>query len=1716
MSTTKTSEDSSNRLGYKILALLGTLILVLCFFLTATYLDTPKGSIAGKISIERPGFGVSTYNLGPNTAYVIAAGPRKGNYLERGVYARPDGTFQIDRLPIGEYHLRIKAPGYQTSNLSEVFIDQGKVTQLKTNVALNLINPYVTIASNQRVFTSKEKPKFWISSDGGVKANVKIYKKDFLNLICHPVNNDKKTAFYSTDSSFSLYKPNNDIRPYFLKEAPLKEFSRKLELDSEDWSRADFAFSDPLPAGDYVAVAEVTTITNKTAWNIWWFSVSDLGLVVKHAPNETIVRAIDLNTKKAIPDVDLNIMRRSTLASGASQFTKVAFQKTDSTGIAKIPVAQSLRSLNDYELLVFGQTGANQAYGNVPFWQSSSEKYKTYFYTEKPVYRLGQTVLYKTIVRNVTDHGLATPKPGTQVELKIEDPDNNELATEHARTNNFGSFSGTFTIPNEGKTGAYQLTIKYPDGTEAYERFEVAQYRKPEYLVEVNVLTPRIAAGSKLKARIKANYFFGAPVTNAQVKYTVYQSVDWALKYKLMPRPEYYDFFDGWDNSDDSSGGTYVMEGTATTDNTGEAIVEIDTESVTPNLDSPFNEDYRDKRYRVEAEVTDLSRLTVVGSGTGSVTAGNFAVFLEPSNYVMTVGQKGTCKILATTYEGKPVANQAIDIQMIRWIQDKKTWDYSLQKSGDKQTVTTDAQGNAIFNIDTKGSWPTDTYYITATTHDAQGHFIFNQESIWIANANAPYLEDTGDAEQEMLSIKLDKPVYKPGATAKAMITAPTTGKEGLDAIVAIESTGVKSYRVIPLTATAQEIDVPILDSYAPNVYLTVSLVTGKKQFYNQSQMIRVSPANHFLSIKVKTDKERYLPGDTVNYEIKATKADGSPAANTELSLGVVDESIYSIRPETAQNIQSFFFSEVPNWVTTICSFPQTYSGGPDKIEPRVRKDFRDTAAWLPQLVTNKDGIAKAQVKLPDNLTTWRATVRGISMLTDVGSTIQKVIATQPILARLALPRFFTQGDEGSIAGIVHNYSDKAESITLTLNLPTSLASQQKLQQVLKVEPDKAQRYTWTVKAKTPGTAVIGLKAIGSKSGDALEQNLPIVPFGLAVYKSISGVISQQSANFQLPITLPHNIDPSTLKASLKLSASSIGTVIGNLGALIDYPYGCAEQTTSKLIPSAVADQIHKKLGITLAAADQKKLKEVYDQSLTRLKDMQQSDGGWGWWYISSGSDPYLTSYVIEGLSLLNDDRAKEMKEPAITWLKQAYPKLLKQLQDPQMVKNTFDYPEKILDLSQMLYTISASENKSKTLVQDPKTINWLRSQIKSIPPEGLSMLTLALKQNGKTADAHFFYERLLQLANHSSTASGELIDWDHSPALLRKLDFQTPGSTDLAGHLYTYRFTGIESTALALNAILAMEPNNEKTINAVKQWILLQRDKDGWYSTKTTARVLQALANEEFAQPSNVDTNFAANLLKGSLSLAQAQFNQSNKYDKESSFDLGDSLWKSVVNLTKEGTGRLIYSLETSFFKMLEPGKDTNEPSSPSGLKIERQFMRLVPVATTEKNRIRFKAEELDHNQLKAGETVLMRLNITSPISLPYLIVEAPLPSGAEVVNDNPKLSSMEKIEDSGESSGDEGSDSSPPAPRMASSNDLPDSPFLFDWGNAWWSHQDILDTKIVYFVTSLRPGQNHINTMVRVELPGKLQVNPVTLQGMYSKAISSASNASTLSVSE
>ena len=209
------------------------------------------------------------------------------------------------------------------------------------------------------------------------------------------------------------------------------------------------------------------------------------------------------------------------------------------------------------------------------------------------------------------------------------------------------------------------------------------------------------------------------------------------------------------------------------------------------------------------------------------------------------------------------------------------------------------------------------------------------------------------------------------------------------------------------------------------------------------------------LKVTVETDKPQYRPGDKVTYTLTAQDAKGHPVS-AELSLGVVDEAIYAVRPDSVQPPEKVFYAR--EWDKVFTQFSTTYwftgySGqaqdgvgqlrAPTRladfknpgqvVQPKVRKYFPDTIEWLPTLVTDASGKARATFNFPDSLTTWRATVRAVTRDTLVGQVMSKVITRKNLILRLETPRFMDQGDTATLTGIVHNYlaTDKTAKVSL-------------------------------------------------------------------------------------------------------------------------------------------------------------------------------------------------------------------------------------------------------------------------------------------------------------------------------------------------------------------------------------------------------------------------------------------------------------------------------------------------------------------------------------------------------------------------------------------------------------------------------------------------------------------------------------------------------------
>ncbi|HEV7474642.1 MAG TPA: alpha-2-macroglobulin family protein, partial [Pyrinomonadaceae bacterium] len=330
----------------------------------------------------------------------------------------------------------------------------------------------------------------------------------------------------------------------------------------------------------------------------------------------------------------------------------------------------------------------------------------------------------------------------------------------------------------------------------------------------------------------------------------------------------------------------------------------------------------------------------------------------------------------------------------------------------------------------------------------------------------------------------------------------------------------------------------------------------------------------------------------------------------------------------------------------------------------QVRSDFRSTILWLPDVMTDANGAATVKVKYPDSLTTWLATARVATAGNQFGIGNSTTRTKQPLIVRLQAPRFFVVGDEVTVSAVINNNTDQpmrvapsltAEGLTIAAPIVNGkvLNSEQGGQPSIEVKPGGEARADWLVVTTQERVAKLKVEARGDKYADAMEKTFTVYEHGVEKFVSRSGKMRGDSVAVKLDI--PKARRPETTELTVQIAPSLAVTMLDALPYLIDYPYGCTEQTMSRFLPAAITaktlrdlgmkpeDAMHKVFGgieqSTAAAThpkgehDLKELDKITRQSLERLYNFQHSDGGWGWWK-DGDSDHYMTAYVLWGMTL--------------------------------------------------------------------------------------------------------------------------------------------------------------------------------------------------------------------------------------------------------------------------------------------------------------------------------------------------------------------------------------------------------------------------------------------------------------------------------------------------
>ncbi len=769
----------------------------------------------------------------------------------------------------------------------------------------------------------------------------------------------------------------------------------------------------------------------------------------------------------------------------------------------------------------------------------------------------------------------------------------------------------------------------------------------------------------------------------------------------------------------------------------------------------------------------------------------------------------------------------------------------------------------------------------------------------------------------------------------------------------------------------------------------------------------------------------------------------------------------------------------------------------PQEPAVQVRNDFRSTILWLPDLKTAADGKASVKVKYPDSLTTWQATARVATTGNQFGIANGETRTKQPLIVRLQAPRFFVVGDQVTVSAVINNNTDGALPVSSALNTDgLSVAGMLVNGRPVTGEPGSIEvkanseaRVDWLVNVTHASSARIKVEARGGQYADAMEKNFLIYEHGIEKFVSRSGKMRGDGVTVKLDIPKERRANSTNL--TVQIAPSMATTMLDALPYLINYPYGCTEQTMSRFLPSVITAKTLKDLGMKPETAmnkifggiepasasathpngkhDLKELEAMTKGGLDRLYAFQHSDGGWGWWQQGE-SDHFMTAYVVWGMSLALQagvEVRSDVIERGAEFL------------DKELVEEEKNYDAQAWMLHALAEYHTAKKMAEVEKFQSVAFENLWANR------ERLNAYTRALV--ALAAHNFGYHDRAKTLIENLE--NGVKIDSQPDTSIVQQgVQTSDPSVIGTAhwgqdGIFWRWSEGGVEATAFALRAILAIDPKN-KLVEPVSNWLIKNRRGAQWSNTRDTAIVVLTM-NEYLRRTGEIQPSMSYELLVNGTSVASKQVTADDALSAPSNFQISRELLRDGQNeitiQRKSGSGPIYFSTRAEFFSL-------EEPLTPAGNEIfvRRQYFKLVNHPTLLKGFVSERVPLNDGETVKSGDRIEVVLTIEAKNNYEYLLFEDLKPAGLEAV----QLRSGDNVFVRELKSGAL-TDKNTALMNFKSAADFT--------GRTRWVYQELRDRKVALFIDHLPEGVWQMSYEMRAEAPGSFHALPVLGHAMY-----------------
>ncbi len=1031
---------------------------------------------------------------------------------------------------------------------------------------------------------------------------------------------------------------------------------------------------------------------------------------------------------------------------------------------------------------------------NAPYLYSENANFEIYTYTDRPIYKPGHIVYFKTILRQNNIYTYSLPSIGEKVKVSLRDPDYNLILEKEETIDEFGTISDKIELSEDAALGYYTIYVEYKNNRNtAY--FQVEDYEKPDFELKTSSSKKIYKKGDTIEVEVEANYYFGEPLRDGKIEYQIF----------AYPISETY--YKG-DNE------IFLKEGSGHFDANGKFHLVITPKELQDLPNSTIYINFYTKDWKNKLVTTNYSV---------EYRATDFLLDIKTDQYLYPKNGKVKVKIKAFDIYKKPVDTKVtLIIKHILWKDNSRI--KKIEKVAEIETI----EGSCEYNFKPKA---TGSYEIEVQARDKSRNLIKAYAYIWISGSTINYYT-------ENIKFITDKKSYKQGDIAHVVVILP---RENITGLYTLEGKDIYEYKILKAQGSVINLDIPLFKSYIGDLRVKF-LFFSKGLYYEGYESLRVENTKYKLSVDIVPNKKVYRPGEEGSILLKVRDSQGR-GVRAQISLGIVDESIYALVYDYEDTLFDYFYTFASNYydVSTRISYYFNFYGsafneaiidakkkdthpladfkaeapmgrGGAGIAPHVRKFFPDTMYFNPTIVTDENGIAKVKVVFPDSLTSFRITAKAITEDTKVGQSKRNVYVKKDIFSRMDLPPFGVVGDEVFVSGIVHNYTGTEKDLDIKIKTSQNIKIESdSLYKKLQIPPGRKKVAPFKAKLDSHGRAVVRIDV--KKDGkiyDALERNFDIFPYGYHIKSIDSNVLKDDKAEFSLKI--PKDIIPNTITSRLEIDTSVIATLIPSFKYLIGYPYGCTEQTMSRLLPDIAVEKLLNIYNISPKGLED--INKMIVKGIRRLYRYQHDDGGWGWWEFDDSSITQ-TAYVLFGLSLLKKNGYLVSDNALI----RGFRYLFDNITEEENFKKLNE-----IEKSFGLYALSLWENipsqrkmSIKKLAKDVFEEMMSKSHTPSI---AFSYTVLTLSNLG--------YEELLNQATY------ELKNRMHEKVNFIYWD----------GYSKDYYYiSDIEATAWGGIALSSVSSSND-LLNKITNYILSFKMGDGWINTKSTAISLLYLAN--------------------------------------------------------------------------------------------------------------------------------------------------------------------------------------------------------------------------------------------------------------------------------